>query len=60
MTTLFSLQAQDNTLDRARALQQTELYMIDEAVETGSDGNPIFSYAHPIFWAPFTIVGDPG
>jgi len=59
MTTLFSLQAQDNTLDRARALQQTELYMIDEAVETGSDGNPIFSYAHPIFWAPFTIVGDP-
>jgi CHAT domain-containing protein len=23
-------------------------------------GRTIFSYAHPIFWAPFSVVGDPG
>ena len=23
-------------------------------------GKTVFSYAHPIFWAPFTIVGDGG
>jgi hypothetical protein len=23
-------------------------------------GKTVFSYAHPIFWAPFSVVGDPG
>ena len=23
-------------------------------------GRTIFSYAHPIFWAPFSLVGDGG
>jgi CHAT domain-containing protein len=23
-------------------------------------GKTIFSYAHPIFWAPFSLVGDGG
>ena len=23
-------------------------------------GKPLFAYAHPIFWAPFTLVGDGG
>jgi CHAT domain-containing protein len=21
-------------------------------------GKPVFSYAHPLFWAPFVLVGD--
>jgi len=21
---------------------------------------PVFSYAHPIFWAPFALIGDGG
>jgi hypothetical protein len=21
-------------------------------------GNSLFSYAHPLFWAPYTIIGD--
>lgn len=58
--TLFSLQAQDESMGRSRALQQTRLQMIDEAAETSSDGKPIFAYAHPIFWAPFTLMGDGG
>ena len=23
-------------------------------------GKMVFSYAHPIFWAPFTLIGDGG
>jgi len=23
-------------------------------------GRMVFSYAHPIFWAPFSLVGDGG
>jgi CHAT domain-containing protein len=60
-TDLFRRQRQDPTLDRARALQQTMNALID----SGEFRNPpsrkvIFSYAHPIFWAPFTLVGDGG
>ena len=47
-------------MGRSRALQQTRLHMIDEAAETGSDGKPVFAYAHPIFRAPFTLMGDGG
>jgi CHAT domain-containing protein len=28
---------------------------VDEAT-----GRQVFSYAHPIFWAPFSLVGDGG
>jgi hypothetical protein len=28
-------------------------------VERGTNAI-LFSYAHPIFWAPFTLVGDGG
>ena len=58
--TLFSLQAADASLSRAEALQQTRLKMIDRGTLKGRLGEPLFSYAHPIFWAPFTIVGDGG
>ncbi len=60
MTTLFGEQANDNTLSRAEALRQTRIHMIDEAVFRNAEGKVLFSYAHPIFWAPFTIVGDGG
>jgi CHAT domain-containing protein len=25
-----------------------------------SGGKAVFSYAHPLFWAPYTIIGDGG
>ena len=25
-----------------------------------AEGRLVFSYAHPIFWAPFILVGDGG
>jgi CHAT domain-containing protein/tetratricopeptide (TPR) repeat protein len=59
MTTLFSLQAKNPTLSRSEALRQTRHHMIDKGVSR-VDGKVAFSYAHPIFWAPFIIVGDGG
>jgi hypothetical protein len=35
--------------------------MIDDGVFVDEvSGKAVFSYAHPIFWAPFTLVGDGG
>jgi CHAT domain-containing protein len=56
-TTLFKLQANDPALSRADALRQTMLAVIDDHGAMESD-KPVFSYAHPMFWAPFALVGD--
>ncbi len=56
-TTLFGLQAKDRTLARAEALRQARQHLIRNAGYQ-ADGKMLFAYAHPIFWAPFTIVGD--
>ena len=42
------------------ALREARLHMVDNGVQKDAQGTPVFSYAHPIFWAPFTIVGDGG
>ena len=58
-TDLFQRQHTDARLTRAVALQQTMNAMIDAGVATDPvSGKVMFSYAHPIFWAPFTLVGD--
>ena len=58
-TDLFARQAADPGLARAKAAQQAMLALIDGPgfVE---GGRTVFSYAHPIFWAPFAVVGDGG
>jgi CHAT domain-containing protein/tetratricopeptide (TPR) repeat protein len=60
-TDLFRRQSADPRLSRAKALQQTLNALIDtgQFVDARS-GRPAFSYAHPIFWAPFLLVGDGG
>ena len=60
-TDLFRRQAEDPTLSRAAALRQAMLALIDEGgyVDPKS-GKMVYSYAHPIFWAPFTLIGDGG
>jgi CHAT domain-containing protein len=60
-TDVFARQAADRSLSRARALQQAMLALVDGpgAVDPGS-GASLFSYAHPLFWAPFALVGDGG
>jgi CHAT domain-containing protein len=60
-TALFRRQAADPTLTRAQALQQTMNALIDSGGYVDPQTKQmVFSYAHPIFWAPFTLVGDGG
>jgi CHAT domain-containing protein len=58
-TDLFRRQAEQPSLSRAEALRQAELALIDGPGFL-ADGKPLFSYAHPIFWAPFAVIGDGG
>jgi CHAT domain-containing protein len=59
MTSLFSDISTMPNLTRSDALRRTRVKLID--TETfKQDGKDMFSYAHPIFWAPFTIIGDGG
>lgn len=61
ITELFRRQQTQPHLGRAWALQQTLNWMIDEAVFVDRrTGQTAFSYAHPLFWGPFTLVGDGG
>jgi hypothetical protein len=46
---------------RATALRQTMEWLIDEATLTEpATGRTVAAYAHPIFWAPFLLVGGGG
>ena len=53
-TELFKRQTADAKLTRSQALRAASL-----AVMQQSAGNS-YSYAHPMFWAPFVVVGDGG
>lgn len=60
-TKLFHYQKEDKTLSRARALQKSMLALIgDPGLKDEASGKIIASYAHPLFWAPFIIVGEGG
>ena len=60
-TDLFRRQANDTRLTRTNALHHAMLAMIDKGgyVDT-TTGKTVFTYAHPIFWAPFSLIGDGG
>lgn len=55
-TELFRRQTRDPALTRAQALRQTMLALIDGPGATDSTGGTRYSYAHPMFWAPFSLV----
>jgi CHAT domain-containing protein len=59
-TDTFHRQATDPALSRAVALQQAMLGLIDGSGLVDAQKRTVFSYAHPIFWAPFSLVGDGG
>ncbi|MCE7529010.1 CHAT domain-containing protein [Polynucleobacter sp. IMCC 29146] len=57
MTDLFKRQQDNKTLAKPEALRQAMLAQIDQGgVKEGSTVK--YSYAHPLFWAPFMVVGD--
>jgi len=57
-TGLFESQ-QSKGLTRTEAIAQTVRQMISKGVYR-NNGKAVFSYAHPMFWAPFTLIGDGG
>lgn len=58
-TELFKRQAENPLLTRAEALRQSALALMQKDA-TDAAGRTTFSYAHPSFWAPFSLVGDSG
>jgi len=61
VTDLFKRQADNPKLTRAEALRQAMMALADGPGYLGSDGKTTeFAYAHPLFWAPYTIIGDGG
>jgi len=60
ITDLFKRQADDPKLARGEALRQAMMALVDGPGYVGADGKTEFAYAHPLFWAPYSIVGDGG
>lgn len=57
MTDLFKRQQQNQGLAKSEALRQAMLNQVDQGgMKEGSTMK--YSYAHPLFWAPFVVVGD--
>ena len=60
-TTLFQRHASGSDRSRSSALQSAMVELIERSGYVApSNGSLRFTYAHPIFWAPFMLVGDGG
>jgi CHAT domain-containing protein len=57
---LFLRQGADPNLSRAEALRQAMIALLDGPGMVDSSGNTVFTYAHPLFWAPYSVIGDGG
>jgi CHAT domain-containing protein len=57
-TRLFEIQQSGQASRPDEALQQSMLELLREGYLTDNRGNRVASFAHPIFWAPFTLVGE--
>jgi CHAT domain-containing protein len=60
VTDLFRRQAANPKLTRAEALRESMTGLMDGPGFTDDKGKTVFTYAHPLFWAPYTIIGDGG
>jgi CHAT domain-containing protein len=60
VTDLFRRQAADPKLTRSEGLRQAMIALMDGPGYVGADGKTEFAYAHPLFWAPYSIIGDGG
>jgi CHAT domain-containing protein/tetratricopeptide (TPR) repeat protein len=56
MTDLFKRYVQEKGVSKPRALQQASLHLLDEGVP--DDQKAKYTYSHPLFWGPFTMVGN--
>jgi len=49
---MLDVAARNPNIDRAEALRRSMLVLMNDQVKT--------YYAHPMFWAPFVVVGEGG
>jgi CHAT domain-containing protein len=59
-TDLFRRQGADPALSRAEALRQAMMTLLDGPGLVDGAGHTVFTYAHPLFWAPYSVIGDGG
>jgi CHAT domain-containing protein len=57
---LFRRQGADPKLSRSEALRQSMMGLLDGPGAVDAKGQTSYTYAHPLFWAPFTLIGDSG
>jgi CHAT domain-containing protein len=57
---LFARQTADPKLTRGEALRQASMALLDGPGFKDDSGKTLFTYGHPLFWAPYTIIGDGG
>ena len=59
-TDIFRRQAADPTLSRGEALRQAMMALLDGPGAVDASGQTVYTYAHPLFWAPYSVIGDGG
>ena len=58
-TDIFRRQAEDPNLARAEALRRAAMALMETgALKDPGSGWALYSFAHPLFWAPFSLIGD--
>ena len=57
-TELFKRQSANVKLGRAQAVREASLAVMQQNAKP--ERGQTFSYAHPMFWAPFVVYGDGG
>jgi CHAT domain-containing protein/tetratricopeptide (TPR) repeat protein len=60
VTGVFKRQSANPSLSRGEALRQSMMALLDGPGAVDGAGHTLFTYAHPLFWAPYTIIGDGG
>jgi CHAT domain-containing protein len=60
VTDLFRRQRADPALTRGEALRQAMMELLDGPGAVDGSGHTVYSYAHPLFWAPYSVIGDGG
>ncbi len=56
---VFERYAADGSLSRTEALRRAMIAVMNDSFND-ERGRKIYSYAHPMFWAPYALVGDSG
>jgi len=60
-TALFRREAADRAIGRAEALRRAMMDLVDgPGLVDPATKATVFLYAHPIFWAPYSLIGEGG